>query len=259
MSVATLPLAAGSATGLDAVIQRYAHYGPLLAAFLANLLATFGDKGQLVVITLATRYDAKKVFFGSMAAFTGWSALEVVLGQYITAALPADVMAGITGTLFLVFGAWTTLQVLRRARAQDLLASDGGLETPSARTLPDSIARFTHGHGPIVTSFVFVAFAEFGDKTQLLTINLAATFPASPVSVFVGVVAALALRTGIDAFIGERAERLLPTLFIEAASAVVFVAFGLYVFGLIGNFALIAVVVAAVFFCIGAAAHRQIS
>ncbi|MFC7166388.1 TMEM165/GDT1 family protein [Halospeciosus flavus] len=122
MGSTLLPLA----TGLDAIVERYAHFGPLLAAFLANLLATFGDKGQLVVITLATKYDAKKVFLGSMAAFVGWSALEVAFGQYITAVLPADVMAGVTGTLFLVFGVWTAYQVVRKARAQRLFTTDGG-------------------------------------------------------------------------------------------------------------------------------------
>lgn len=56
--------------GLQAVIDRYTAYGPLLAAFLANTLATFGDKGQLVVVTLASRYDAKRTFLGAMGAFT---------------------------------------------------------------------------------------------------------------------------------------------------------------------------------------------
>ncbi|KPN30812.1 hypothetical protein SY89_01552 [Halolamina pelagica] len=84
-------------SGLDAVVGRYAEHGPLAAAFLANLLATFGDKGQLVVITLATRYDAKNVFVGAMGAFALWSALEVAFGQYVVSILPAGVVTLLTG------------------------------------------------------------------------------------------------------------------------------------------------------------------
>ena len=78
---------------------------------------------------------------------------------------------------------------------------------------------------------MFIAFAEFGDKTQILTINLAATFPRAPVAVFAGVVAALCLRTGIDALVGEEVERSLPTAWLELAGAGVFLAFGLVVLG----------------------------
>ncbi|MFB6135214.1 MAG: TMEM165/GDT1 family protein [Halobacteriaceae archaeon] len=244
------------AAGLDAVVRQYAHLGPLLAAFLANLLATFGDKGQLAVITLATRYDAKRVFAGAMAAFAGWSALEVLVGQAVTRALPGWVMRYATGALFVLFGLWTTYQLAARLRATTGVATDGQGVDPGL-LLPDWLTSLSANSGAFLTAFVFVGFAEFGDKTQLLTINLAATFPGSLLSVYVGVVAALGLRTGIDAFVGERAEQVLPTRYIEGASAVVFVAFGLFEFGLLDELSLILAVAAAVAFCAGAAVERQ--
>lgn len=237
------------ATGLEAVIQRYAHYGPLLAAFLANLLATFGDKGQLAVVTLASKYDAKRVFLGAMGAFTAWSALEVTFGSTITGVIPADAMTIATGGLFVAFAVWTLYQVAGKVRIDGLPALPG----TRSEIVPGWVAEFANGRGPTLTGFAFIGLAEFGDKTQLLTIALAATFPNSLPSVFLGVVAALALRTGIDAFIGEQAERYLPALYIEAASAVVFAAFGVYVFGLIDGVLLIVSVTAMLFFCVGAA------
>ncbi|MGB9987901.1 TMEM165/GDT1 family protein [Salarchaeum japonicum] len=239
-----------TASGLQGIIEQYAHYGPFLAAFLANLLATFGDKGQLAVITLATKYDAKRIFVGAMAAFTAWSALEVVFGSTITRVVPASTMTVATGGLFLAFAAWTLLNVLNTVRADPLTPVD------PMSVVPASLRGLTDGHGPTLTGFTFIGLAEFGDKTQLLTIALAATFPNSLVSVFLGVVAALALRTGVDALIGEQAERVLPSLYIEVASAVVFAAFGVFVFGAIGETVLIIAVVAALFFCVGAAAER---
>lgn len=228
-----LPLAAG----LQAVIDRYDAYGPLAAAFLANLLATFGDKGQLVIFTLASRYDAKKVFVGAMAAFSLWSAVEVAFGQWVMAILPDAVITAVTGGLFIVFGLWTLYVAVghfraARGREDDALMTGGGIDIGiSGRVLPDEVVDQVGRHGGVLTSFVFILFAEFGDKTQLLTINLAATFPDAPLAVFVGVVAALGLRTGIDAAIGERFERWVPTRWVEVVAAGIFLTFGVLVVG----------------------------
>lgn len=236
-----VPLAAG-----DAVIERFSAHGPLAAAFLVNLLATVGDKGQLVVVTLASRYDARSVFVGSMAAFTLWSALEVVFGQWLVSVLPEGTITPLTGGLFLAFGLWTLASAVRRSgRAPDALAVDATALGLTGRSLDAALAP-VRGRGPVVASFAFILLAEFGDKTQLLTINLAATFPGAPVAVFVGVVLALGLRTGVDAVIGAQLERALPTRHLEAVAGVVFAAFGAHVFGLLSGWELLAVVVATV-------------
>jgi putative Ca2+/H+ antiporter (TMEM165/GDT1 family) len=232
--------------GMTAVIGRYEVYGPLGASFLSNLLATFGDKGQLVVVMLASQYDPKRVFLGATAAFGLWSALEVALGAWITRVLPGDVMTILTGSLFVLFGLWTLAEVLRRLPDRQRVGPDAGESRTDgagsnplgSRVLPARLGAY----GPVVTSFLFILVAEFGDKTQLLTINLAATFPESPVAVFVGVMAALALRTGVDAAIGGQVRRYLPSRLIQLAAAVVFIAFGLAVFGVISSTALLGVV-----------------
>ncbi|WP_254536028.1 TMEM165/GDT1 family protein [Halomarina litorea] len=243
--------------GLQALIEQYAGYGPLAASFLVNLLATFGDKGQLVVVTLASRYDAKKVFAGSMTAFGLWSALEVLFGQAVLSVVPAGVMTLLTGGLFLLFGLWTAKSALDRARvdreeSSGLALGDGGLDAGlTGRLLPDAVLARMGAHGGVLTSFVFIMFAEFGDKTQLLTINLSITYPDAPVSVFLGVMAALALRTSVDAVIGERVERFLPTMLIEAAAAVVFLAFGLLVLGVVPAWVLLVTLAAVVLALVG--------
>ncbi|WP_435153896.1 TMEM165/GDT1 family protein [Haladaptatus sp. DFWS20] len=221
------------ATGLQAVIQRYSGYGPLLASFLANMLATFGDKGQLVVVTLASRYDAKKVFLGAMSAFSLWSLIEVAFGQWIVTVLPERFVTLFAGFLFFVFGLWTLRSAYRNFRAESNeqpVVTAGGLDIGvSGRYLPDGVLARMGAYGGVLTTFVFIMVAEFGDKTQLLTIDLAATFPNAPMSVFIGVVVALGLRTGIDALIGERFERWVPTKWMELAAALVFLLFSAFV------------------------------
>ena len=247
--------------GVTAVISQYQAYGPLAASFLSNLLATFGDKGQLVVIVLASRYDPKRVFLGATAAFALWSGLEVIFGAWITSVLPGSVMTLLTGALFVAFGVWTLFGVVRQSSGEagaappvDGIRTDGfGDVVDDSRFLPSRLQTLS-AQGPIVTSFLFILLAEFGDKTQLLTINLAATFPKSPVLVFVGVMAALTLRTGIDAVIGGRARQYLPARFIQLLASVVFVAFGLAVFGLISAGVLLAVVAISVLSAVAASA-----
>lgn len=236
--------------GLDAIVSRYADYGPFAASFLANMLATFGDKGQLVVVALASKYDAKRVFLGAMGAFTLWSALEVIFGSWITSVLPGGVMTTITGTLFLLFGGWTLYSVANRLR-------ETGLPDVSTDLVDRLVPVDVTSDGALTTSFVFIMFAEFGDKTQLLTITLAGTFHDSPVLVFLGVLTALGLRTGVDAALGAQAERALPTLYIESAAAVVFVAFGLAVLGVISTAALLATVVVSILGAVVAGVYRK--
>lgn len=230
-AAALAPLA--TAGELDAVVGQYAGYGPLAAAFLANLLATFGDKGQLVVFVLASRYDPKQVFAGATAAFALWSAVEVLLGRYIVQVLPDPLIGSLTGGLFLVFGVWTLVAAGRHIREARYGSAAPSFDevTPGAGPLPDRLVDALGSRGGVLTSFVLILFAEFGDKTQALTINLAATFPHAPVAVFVGVMAALALRTGVDAWIGERFERWVPTRYVELVAAAVFLAFGLVLLG----------------------------
>ena len=247
----TTPLDAG----VGDLVRQYAAYGPLAAAFLTNLLGTFGDKGQLVVVMLATRYDAKRVFGGAMVAFAGWSALEVAVGQWIHRVLPGSAMTLLTGGLFLVFGFWTfytAVASFETAAPSAESLTGGGLDHGlSRRLLPDAVFDHLGAHGGFLTAFVFVAFAEFGDKTQLLTINLAATFPHAPFAVFTGVVTALALRTGVDALVGEEVERSLPTAWLELAGAGIFLTFGLVVLGVVPEAVLYAVGVLAALLVVG--------
>ncbi|MFB6189706.1 MAG: TMEM165/GDT1 family protein [Halapricum sp.] len=233
-------------SGLHAVVERYDAYGPLLAAFLANLLATFGDKGQLVVLVLASKYDAKKVFAGAVSAFAVWSAIEVTVGSWITHVVPGSLMTLLTGGLFLVFGLWTLYSAARdfhivgEGSADGVAVTEGGYELGTVgRFAPDRILEASGAYGGLVVAFVFIAFAEFGDKTQLLTINLAATFPNAPLAVYVGVLSALALRTGIDTFVGARFEGWVPSRWLELVSSAVFVVFGLVVFGILPELAIL--------------------
>ncbi|ADQ67375.1 TMEM165/GDT1 family protein [Halogeometricum borinquense] len=242
------------ASGISRLIGQYDQFGPAVTSFVTNFLATFGDKGQLAVITLATIYDAKRVFAGAVAAFAIWNIIEVTVGSAVLGALPAGVTPIFTGALFVLVGIWTCYQAYSiytstdgRTRGSDLFAG----------IIPDGIYKRIRGSSSFVIAFVAIAIAEFGDKTQILTINLGATFPNAPIAVIVGAWLGLAVRTGIDAFVGTAMEHLLPMAFIQAAGAAVFVAVGIFQWGLLDGTAVVGVAVAAVAFAVSGAFYRH--
>ncbi len=77
-----------------------------------------------------------------------------------------------------------------------------------------------------LTAFTFVALAELGDKTQIITILLVATYQL-PLLVFLGVLLGLALVSGIGVLIGESFSRIISPKKLQIVSGIIFIAFGL--------------------------------
>jgi putative Ca2+/H+ antiporter (TMEM165/GDT1 family) len=67
---------------------------------------------------------------------------------------------------------------------------------------------------------------ELGDKTQILTITLAAQ--SSPIPIFIGMLSAFALLTGAAVFIGTRLVSRLPMKWLKIATSTLFIALGAF-------------------------------
>lgn len=77
---------------------------------------------------------------------------------------------------------------------------------------------------PLFASFALFALMEFGDKTHIAVITL--SMKNRPVDVFVGALAAFALVDGVSVVFGGLISNLLPTLWINVGSGVLFLVFG---------------------------------
>ena len=77
----------------------------------------------------------------------------------------------------------------------------------------------------VMTSFLLVAVLEFGDKTQIAVITLAAEYNA-PVQVFIGVMLAYALLTGLAVAFGTVLCKYLTERYIRIGSGLLFLFFG---------------------------------
>jgi len=79
---------------------------------------------------------------------------------------------------------------------------------------------------PLVSTFVVVALAEVGDKTQIAAIMLSAKRP--PLSVFLGAMLGFLVVDGLSVIVGEALASVLPIRWIALGSGLVFIVIGIY-------------------------------
>ncbi|MFD1569327.1 TMEM165/GDT1 family protein [Halorubrum laminariae] len=152
----------------------------VVIAFAAQLAVLPGEKVQLMIAGLATRYDPKVVVAAAGSAFAGWTAVEIAFGRALQAALPPLALDAVTATLFFAFA----FLLYRSAPAPssgfgDAERTDGGLAAFDDLSLPGRFDRYSGSFGGFFPIFLLTATGEFGDKTQLVTIGLAVQYGAT--------------------------------------------------------------------------------
>jgi putative Ca2+/H+ antiporter (TMEM165/GDT1 family) len=177
------------------------------AAFAASLafvvLAEMGDKTQLLAMSFATCYNPYKVMLAVFIATIANHALAVVAGQLVTTVVPIDIISLAASLSFIGFGLWT----IRGDQLKDE-------------------AKKVSRYGAVATVAIAFFIAEFGDKTQLATISLAADYQ-NPVSVLMGTTIGMLIADGIGIVVGVVLCRRIPQRKIKWFSAAIFVIFGL--------------------------------
>jgi Ca2+/H+ antiporter, TMEM165/GDT1 family len=204
----------------------------VLQAFLVSTilitLAELGDKTQLLALMLAARYRAWQVLVGITVATLLVHLLSTVVGAAIGSAVPQSVLSWVAGLAFIGFGVWT-------------LRGDEVDEEEAA-----GHARF----GPIVATGIAFFLAELGDKTQVMTMTIAADpgaamralggaaaswLPSGPepatgvtalVGVWMGSTLGMVLADGAAIIVGAVLGKALPERIITRVSGVLFLVFG---------------------------------
>lgn len=83
---------------------------------------------------------------------------------------------------------------------------------------------------PVVSSFLIIAVAELGDKTQLATFALSAQY-GSPLMVWLGATAGMAGVNILAALAGKWIKKFLPEGKLKWIGAGIFILFGLLTLG----------------------------
>lgn len=179
-----------------------------LTTFLISVgavtLAEMGDKTQLLAMAFATKYKASKVLIGVFLATIFNHALAVAIGNLITKFEALDVwISAIAALSFIFFGLWTI-------RGDKL----------------DGEENRTTKYGAIMTVAIAFFIAELGDKTQLATIALAASYPSSPIPILMGTTTGMLIADSIGIIIGVVMCKRIPERTVKLISAGAFILFG---------------------------------
>ena len=173
------------------------------SSFMLVAASEMGDKTQLLAFSLASRFRRPwTIMAGILLATLANHALASSVGVWISAHIPARVMAGILAATFIGFGLWT----LR----PDTIEEN---EKPS---------RF----GPLLTTIVLFFLAEMGDKTQFATIALGARYH-SAATVTLGTTLGMMASDGLAVFLGDRLAAKVRGRWLRIIAACLFFLFGI--------------------------------
>lgn len=181
----------------------------LLTAYGLVLVAELPDKSMLAVLLLSSRYSRLAVALGAAAAFS----VHVVLaaaGGHLLGLLPTSVTGVVVTLVFAVAAVW-----MWRAQPEDARQARQEEEAVASRVgRRRSVVRVAAMTG------LFVFLGEWGDITQVATVNLAARFDT--VSVGVGALLALWTAVTLAVTVGGGVLRRLPPRALLRTAAVVF-------------------------------------
>ncbi|KAG1665544.1 hypothetical protein FOA52_000690 [Chlamydomonas sp. UWO 241] len=197
----------------------------LVSGFLLIFFSEIGDKTFFIALLLATRQPKALVFAGTFGALAIMTVISVALGQVLhqldelipagsaAAKIPFDDL--IAAALLVYFGV-NTLRDARDAEEKEGEEKEGAREVVDAFSADDALK-------VILTTFALVFAAEWGDKSFLATIALAAS--SSPLGVTAGAVAGHGIATGVAVAGGSLLSRTFSATTLQYAGGSLFLAF----------------------------------
>jgi putative Ca2+/H+ antiporter (TMEM165/GDT1 family) len=183
----------------------------IATVFALVAVAELPDKTMIATLVMGSRSRPVLVWVGASSAFLVQVAVAVGAGRLLEL-LPHRVLEIVITALF--FAGAVYLLVIPEKSEEDKGAQ-------AAAELPERNLRVA------ATAFGVISVGEFGDLTQLLTINLAAKYH-QPASVFIGAYAALVGVSALGAFGGRALLRFVPLAMIRRIGGVVLLGFAAY-------------------------------
>ncbi len=184
--------------------------------FAVIIPAELPDKTFIAAVVMSARNRPLPVWIGAAAGLIVQALVGVVAGRLL-ALLPHRSVEGIVAALFLLGGGYL---LLTRERAV-VRAGEGLAEAVGAAASARVALR----------AFGLIAFAEFGDLTQVVIANLTAR-SGDPLSVLVGAALAFVLLSAVAVLAGRTLVRHVSLALVRRISGVVLV--GLGVWSLVG-------------------------
>jgi Ca2+/H+ antiporter, TMEM165/GDT1 family len=186
-----------------AAAGRRLMYGFWIALSLV-FIAEMGDRTQLLVLALASKYRARTVFLGAIIATFLLHLLAALIGKAAGSALPLFWLYLLGGASFIGFGLWS----LRPP-------NDTEEEAPERTQF-----------GVLFTVMGAFILAEVGDKSTFLTLTLASDPKNRLAAVWAGSSVGMLFADGLAILLGKLLGKRLPERLIRSIAALIFIALG---------------------------------
>jgi Ca2+/H+ antiporter, TMEM165/GDT1 family len=202
----------------------------VLTAFTASLLlitiSELGDKTFFIAVILAMRHPHRLVFSAVMAALALMTVLSVLLGQ-AASLLPKTYTHYGAIALFLIFGVkliYEAAQMTAEADCEVVKEAQSAVENlKPSKFLPKVLSKNPQ-LGLWLQAFILTFLAEWGDRTQISTITLAAS--NHPAAVTIGAVLGHAICTAIAVIGGRLIAGRISERMITGIGGLLFLVFG---------------------------------
>ncbi|WP_434777073.1 TMEM165/GDT1 family protein [Neisseria sp. Ec49-e6-T10] len=176
-----------------------------LISTIAITLGEIGDKTQLLALILAARFKKPvPIILGILCATLLNHALAGFVGHFIGNQIPHDILRWVMGIFFIIMAFWT-------------LKPDEMDEDEQPKTSP---------YGVFMTTCIAFFLAEMGDKTQVVTIGLAAQFQAL-FWVIAGTTLGMLIADIPAVILGKIASPKFPFKLVRYCAAAIFAVLGL--------------------------------
>lgn len=219
-------------------------HGSFVEGFLASwsmiLASEIGDKTFFIACLMAMRYPKFTVFAGAIGALAAMTVLSALMGVIVPNVLSVRFTQAASALLFLAFGVkilYGTItsggeesddEMAEAAAAIGRKRDDGSIEEgQSAAPKPQTVMNQLEKIFPpvFIQAFVLTFLAEWGDRSQIATIVLAAA--KNPYGVTIGGIVGHSICTGGAVLFGNLIASKISHKAVNYTGGILFILFGI--------------------------------
>lgn len=204
-----------------------------------TVLSEIGDKTFFAAAILAMRYPRRHVLAGCLSALIVMTILSAAVGMAAPNLISRTLAKHIATVLFFGFGLWSLWDAYNDGESEELaeveaeldadVKANGGTNKSNNQGDEDLKKKnrpfLTQFFSPIfLKAFSITFFGEWGDKSQLATIGLAAA--ENPFGVVLGGILGQALCQTAAVFGGKSLATQISERFIALSGGILFIVFG---------------------------------
>jgi putative Ca2+/H+ antiporter (TMEM165/GDT1 family) len=197
------------------------------------LVSEIGDKTFFIALLMSLRYPRLIVFAGAIAALSVMTVLSALMGVLVPTLLSVRVTQMLAVVLFTGFGAKILRDTLAEKKDGESDSDDERAEAAAAIGPKEGDVEAGTGNvaapsmwGVLVQSFTLTFVAEWGDRSQIATIALAAAKNAYGVTL--GGVVGHSICTGCACLAGNLIASKVSHRSVNICGGVLFIFFGIY-------------------------------